>query len=194
MLMKRFLTMILVPVCALLLAMPAQAQLLKLGVKGGLNLASMDTKLSAIKKNSTGFFIGPMAELTVPIVGIGVDAAIMYARKGKDNFTMEGIEVPVNLKFSFGAGSMLGVYLAAGPDFFYNFKDVSPAVGTGYQTEKKSAQVGINLGGGLKLLRHLQVGVNYSLPLQDSFVLTGTGNDVEKVKFNTWQLSLAYTF
>ena len=33
-----------------------------------------------------------------------------------------GLDIPVNLKYSIGLGSMLGIYVAAGPDFFFNFK------------------------------------------------------------------------
>jgi hypothetical protein len=45
-----------------------------------------------------------------------------------------------------GAGSMLGFYLAAGPDFFFNFKDIDVA---GW--EAKKTQVALNLGAGFKL-------------------------------------------
>lgn len=32
--------------------------------------------------NRTGFFIGPMAEFTIPIVGLGVDVAALYNQSG----------------------------------------------------------------------------------------------------------------
>ena len=83
---------------------------------------------------------------------------------------------------------MLGVYLAAGPDFFFNFKDVKESAGF----KKKDSQVGLNLGGGVKLLRHLQVGVNYQIPLGDSFDLKELKDAGAKTK--TWQVSLAYIF
>ena len=54
------------------MAMPAQAQLLKWGVKGGVNMTKIDWDggYKGNKDNSTGFFIGPMAEFTIPIVGL----------------------------------------------------------------------------------------------------------------------------
>ena len=168
---------------ALMMAAPAQAQLIKFGVKGGLNMTKLDAE-GLKSDNSTGFFIGPMAEFTLPIVGLGIDGAVMFSQRGKDEFKQQGLEIPVNLKFSFGLGSMLGAYLAAGPDFFYNFKDLKVKDG-----EAKKAQVALNLGAGVKLLRKLQVGVNYQIPMGNSFEL---GN--VDVKNKTWQASLAYMF
>lgn len=180
--MKKVFSVLMVAV-ALMMAAPAQAQLIKFGVKGGLNMTKLDA--DGLKSdNSTGFFIGPMAEITLPIVGLGVDGAVMFSQRGKDEFKQQGLEIPVNLKFSFGLGSMLGAYLAAGPDFFYNFKDFKDEGG-----EAKKAQVALNLGAGVKLLRKLQVGVNYQIPMGNSFEL---GN--VDVKNKTWQVSLAYMF
>lgn len=61
------------------MTMPAQAQI-HFGVKGGLNLskASFSNVSENFKKdNFTGFFIGPMAEFNIPIVGLGVDASLL---------------------------------------------------------------------------------------------------------------------
>ena len=41
--MKKIISLLAVAVCCFFLATPAQAQLLKWGVKGGLNLAELDT-------------------------------------------------------------------------------------------------------------------------------------------------------
>ncbi|MGI6882427.1 hypothetical protein ACMY0K_13075 [Bacteroides sp. KG121] len=59
-------------------------QLLKRASKRGVNLSEIDWRggLAANKNNSTGFFIGPMAELTIPVIGVGIDAALMYSQRG----------------------------------------------------------------------------------------------------------------
>lgn len=185
--MKKIIGTLFVAVAALFMAMPAQAQI-KWGVKGGVNMAKIDwdASIDANKENSTGFFIGPMAEFTLPIVGLGVDAALLYSQRGKEEWKQQGFEIPVNLKYTIGLGSTLGIFFAAGPDFFYNWKDLDLGNLDG---EKKDVQVGINLGAGVKLLRHLQVGVNYQIPMGDSF-------KVENIKFktNTWQVSAAILF
>lgn len=188
--MKKIVSVLMVAV-ALMMAAPAQAQLVKFGLKGGMNFSELDfdaKTIGEVKDNSTGFFIGPMAEVTLPIIGLGVDGALMYSQRGSDELKEQGIEIPVNLKYTIGLGSVLGFYLAAGPDFFFNFKDVDWE-----NVDAKKAQVAINLGAGLKLLRKLQVGVNYQIPMGDSFEWKDAGKAVT-AKNKTWQVSLAYIF
>lgn len=184
--MKKIISLFMLAIC-LMAAMPAQAQL-KFGLKGGLNLSKLTYEGDKVSDNTTGFFIGPMAEFTIPIVGLGVDGALMYSQRGKDDYKQQGLEIPVNLKYTFGLGSMLGIYLAAGPDFFFNFKDIDWA-----GAKSKDQQVGLNLGGGVKLLGHLQVGVNYQIPLGDSFKIENAVKDLD-YKTKMWQIHLAYTF
>lgn len=194
--MKKFFGVFLVAICCLAMAMPAQAQLLKWGLKGGVNMSKIDWDGGAKgnKDNSTGFFIGPMAELTVPLIGLGIDGALMYSQRGENEWKQQGIEIPVNLKYTIGLGSILGVYVAAGPDFFFNFKDTK---WEGFDT--KATQVGLNIGAGVKLVQHLQIGVNYQIPLGDSFSWKGVGEAISDEiggngKTKTWQISLAYLF
>ena len=192
--MKKVLSVLMVAV-ALMMAAPAQAQLIKFGVKGGMNFSKLDTDVQGWKDaldSSTGFFIGPMAEVTLPIIGLGVDGAVMFSQRGRGEGKQQGVEIPVNLKWSFGLGSMLGFYLAAGPDFYYNFKDDDSAL-----VETKKSQVTVNLGAGLKLLKKLQVGINYQVPLSDSYYYsTKVVDGIEEggVKTKVWQVSLAYIF
>lgn len=188
--MKKIVSVLMVAV-ALMMAAPAQAQLVKFGLKGGMNFSELDfdaKTIGEVKDNSTGFFIGPMAEFTLPIIGLGIDGALMYSQRGSDELKEQGIEIPVNLKYTIGLGSVLGFYLAAGPDFFFNFKDVEWE-----NVDAKKTQVAINLGAGLKLLRKLQVGVNYQIPMGDSFEWKDAGKAVT-AKNKTWQVSLAYIF
>ena len=196
--MKKVLSVLMVAV-ALMMAVPAQAQLIKFGVKGGMNFSKLDTNVKSLydaKESSTGFFIGPMAEVTLPIIGLGVDGAVMFAQRGDGELKEQGLEIPVNLKYTIGLGSMFGFYLAAGPDFFFNFKDVEKNSGLGVE----KSQVAINVGAGLKLLRKLQVGLTYQIPLKDSYYPTdiSTVPDAEPIDLGarqkTWQVSLAYIF
>ena len=183
--MKKVFSVLMVAV-ALMMAAPAQAQLIKFGVKGGLNMTKLDAE-GLKSDNSTGFFIGPMAEITLPIVGLGVDGAVMFSQRGKDEFKQQGLEIPVNLKYTIGLGSIAGIYFAAGPDFFFNFKDIDIE-----GMKAKKTQVALNLGAGLKLLKKLQVGVTYQIPMGDNFELKNLGEGIGKTK--TWQVSAAYIF
>lgn len=69
--MKKIFSVFMIAICCLAVAIPAQAQLLKFGVKGGVNLSKL--KLEGMKDNSTGFFSALWQEVTIPIVGLGVE-------------------------------------------------------------------------------------------------------------------------
>ena len=195
--MKKIVSVLMVAV-ALMMAAPAQAQLIKFGLKGGMNFSKLDTEVKSwydAKESSTGFFIGPMAEITLPIIGLGVDGAVMFAQRGDGEVKEQGLEIPVNLKYTIGAGSVFGFYVAAGPDFFFNFKDVKNE-----NLVAEKSQVAINLGAGFKLLRKLQIGVTYQIPLKDSYHWTnislapGEKASDTGARQKTWQASLAYIF
>ncbi|MDR0988869.1 MAG: porin family protein [Prevotellaceae bacterium] len=203
--MKKVIRVCALAIFALMMAAPAQAQL-KFGLKGGVNLSKVDFgDIQANKKNSTGFFIGPMAEVTIPVVGLGIDAALMYSQRGnvtavidgtENTFKQSGLEVPVHLKYTIGLGSLFGIYLAAGPNFFYNFKENN---WDNLDLSEKKTQVAIDLGVGVKLIKHLQVGINYQIGMGDSFSLENVVNSASqtvtgKAKTNTWQVSAAYIF
>ena len=194
--MKRIISVLLVAVC-IGMAMPAQAQL-KWGVKGGVNVAKVTFDDKLLKSdNMAGFFIGPMAEFTIPVVGLGIDGSLLFSQKGikadNDAVKQYGLDIPVNLKYNIGLGSLLGIYLAAGPDFYFDFKGNE----NGY--DKRSAMVGVNVGAGLKLVKHLQIGFNYNIPLGKSGDVTwkdGVSSvfKADSYKTKTWQISAAYLF
>lgn len=195
--MKKILSTLLVAVC-LFMAMPAQAQF-HFGLKGGLDVS----KISNVPKgdNATGFFIGPMAEFTLPVVGLGIDAAALYSQSGLKIKTegseatekLKSIEVPVNLKWSVGLGSALGVYLAAGPQFGFNIDN-----GFDKLMDTKTCAVSVNVGVGVKLLSHLQIGVNYNIGASKLAELVPGEMDEyisdPNLRKNSWQVSAAYLF
>ena len=70
--MKKFLSTFVIFAC-LWIALPAQAQV-KFGLKGGLNISTLSFSQDVVKgDNRTGFFVGPMVEFTLPVVGLGFD-------------------------------------------------------------------------------------------------------------------------
>ena len=182
---------------ACMTAVPAHAQL-KFGLKGGLNISKVTLSANDFKAdNRTGFFIGPMAEFTLPVVGLGVDAAALYTQTGAkisyegatESKTLKTIETPVNLKYNFGLGSTLGAYVAAGPQFGFN-------VGSGHVAEfdVRDNNTTFNVGAGLKLINHLQIGLNYNFSLSKVAKYQDEAGNKYDMKKNTWQVSLAYMF
>lgn len=190
--MKKLVSTLLVFMC-LLITVPAQAQI-KFGLKGGIDMSKVTTEIG---DNATGFFVGPMMEATLPIIGLGVDVAALYSQsgvkfEGVDSEKLKSIEVPVNLKWTVGLGSTLGVFAAVGPQFGFNLDN-----GVDAALNSKKCAVSVNVGVGLKLIRHLQLGVNYNIgasKMTAKYTESMDENIVPNFRKNSWQVSLAYMF
>ena len=199
--MKKVTGLVLIILMAFI-AVPAKSQL-KFGVKGGLNISSVHLNSDILKAdNVTGFQIGPMIETTIPLIGVGLDAAILYSQKGMDvksetgtstNVKTDYIDVPVNLKWKFGLPIIKG-YLAAGPYIGFRvggdkFWEIPGSV-VG-QVKAKNFSAGLNFGAGVELIIHLQVGINYGLGLTDNY-------SAEKYDLNAknrgWSVTAAILF
>ena len=133
----------------------AQAQV-QFGIKGGLNVTSMSLDKDKLldTENQVGFFIGPTVKFTLPIVGLGIDASALYDQreaklKGDINgnevetsskLKTQAINIPLNVRYGVGLGSVATVFFFAGPQFGFNIAcgktgdvTVSDAAGTALQ-------------------------------------------------------------
>ena len=128
----------------------------------------------------------------------GVVASIQYSQRrlnvdAQDNGesqTYKSIEVPINVRYDLGLGSMASVYIATGPQFGFNcdksiFRDADISV--------KDANVTWNVGVGVTLLSHLQVGAGYNFAVGKWAESKDPDYDLN-VKANTWQVQVAYLF
>ncbi len=207
--MKKIFTSI-VFAAALFAAIPSQAQV-KFGLKGGYNITSMSISSDVVKKsNQTGFFVGPTAKFTLPIVGLGIDAAALYDQReakwsnGDESSTVseKSINIPINLRYSIGLGSLASIYLAAGPQFGFNIggKNYNWDDETNY--ELKKSNISINVGAGVTLANHLEIGCTYNIACGKTGEFTYTTaveaaskEIVSKAnRTNAWQIYAAYYF
>ena len=185
----------------------------RFGVKAGLNFNKLNYKIqnwqdatNELKNidNQTGWMAGVMAEFTIPIVNIGADASILYARQNlsareKEYYSNENfIDIPVNLKWKIGlpvVGKFVSPIIYTGPDFLFalnknTLKDI----------QTKTCEVGWNVGLGVELLRHLQIEAGYCFGLNNVMKYTNmvTGDLVNqqdlKAKKNYWTVTAAYLF
>ena len=188
---------------ALILANHVDAQV-KFGVKAGLNLSSISMSeldnWDRIADSRTGFQVGPIMEITVPLLGVGADIAVLYSQRGAsiqgETFKSDFIEVPLNLKWKFGL-PIAKVYVAAGPYIGFSIGD-SVWKNLKTQMENDSFSAGLNIGAGVELLSHLQVGANYTYGLTNNYggdLSIGDqlfkGNDG---KVRGWSITAAYLF
>uniref|UniRef100_A0AB33JAL8 Porin family protein n=1 Tax=Prevotella sp. GTC17259 TaxID=3236795 RepID=A0AB33JAL8_9BACT len=197
-----------VVVIALLFATNAQAQV-KFGLKGGLNVTSMSFSEDVIQSsNQAGFYVGPTLKFTLPLVGLGVDAAALYDQRSAEvngeKIKNQAISIPVNLRYNIGLGSLAGIYLAAGPQFGFNVGDdeFKWSDSKSYQNmfQMKKSNFSVNLGAGVSLLKHVEVGFKYNIvcgKTGDINVLDAAGKAISntaKGRYNSWQVGLAYYF
>ena len=208
--MKKVLTLI---VMAVAFAMPSQAQV-SFGIQGGLNLTNIsDFSLDAAGvenaiQSKAGFFVGPTIKFTLPIVGLGIDAAALYdqreAKTNGETLKSQSIQVPINVRYGIGLGSMAEIFAFAGPQFGFNIGDKDKTWGdvknTAAKWTLKSSNVSANVGIGATILSKLQLKVNYNIALgKTGEVDIKEGADaawktITGAKANAWQVSAAYFF
>ncbi len=198
-------------VAALLMASPAQAQGVKFGIKGGFNITDMKFDKSSTasstyqmgKENKNGWYAGLTAKGTL-IGGLGFDIAALYDQRETEvigeTIKQQYIYVPLNLRFNIGLGSMASVYLAAGPQFGFNIGDSkiewqNPVDYAQNKFQLKKSTIGVNVGAGITLLKFLELGAVYNIPLGNTADFD-IQNAIEEydVKSNTFQVSAAIYF
>ena len=201
--MKKLFTMV---VLLATMAVAAQAQL-KFGVKGGLNLTSMkfDNEILS-KSNQAGFFIGPTVKFTLPVVGLGIDAAALYDQRSAkiedETIKQQSIQIPVNLRYGIGLGSTANIFIFAGPQFGFAIGNKTSEIFDNVADWRlKDSNLSANVGLGLLLFDHLQISANYNIALGttgevdlNSAASTTWNTAIGKAKANAWQLSVAYFF
>lgn len=198
--MKKYVLVAVVAVLGII-ALPANAQV-RFGIKGGANISKVSINKEVLNSdNVTGFNVGPMMEFTVPIVGVGMDAAILYSQRGVEtlgeSMKTSYIDVPVNLKWKFGI-PLVKAYLAAGPYASFRiggdkFWEIPHQVGN--QLKAKNFGAGLNFGAGVEVFNHLQVGFNYNLGLTNDYQAL-TAKDVFEAdgKSRGWSITAAILF
>lgn len=211
--MKKVLSIVFL-VAAMLFAANANAQI-KFGLKGGLNVTSMSFSEEVFDaSNKTGFFVGPMVKVTVPIVGLSFDAAALYDQKeadvkytgtegelGKVNVKQQSINIPVNVRYGFGLSSLANIFLFAGPQWGINVGDKNFKWNETSSYSLKKSNFSVNVGAGVTLLKHLQVSANYNIACGKSAdaslskALDAAANaGKDKSHNNSWQIALGYWF
>ena len=92
------------------------------------------------------------------------------------------LDVPVNLKYTFGLGNLLGVFGQIGPQFDYKLGDLTKTIQAKNSDDLQEFVLdeyswSVNVGAGVKLINHIQAAVNYNIPLSQE----GTYNLYEDV-------------
>lgn len=208
--MKKILTLALLAI-GLLVAAPADAQV-KFGVKGGLNVTDMHLSSEVFdKSNQAGWYIGPTVKLSLPVTGLGVDIAALYdyrSAKVTDpsnediKIKQQSINVPVNLRYGIGLGSLASIIFHAGPQIGFNVGDKNFKWTDTSNYALKKSNFSVNVGLGVSVAKHFEITGNYNIACgktADATVLKTVQNVAgtsvkSKSRNSSWQVGLAYYF
>ena len=193
-------------------SIPAHAdEPLKIGVKAGLNVSDFHFSSEVFdKSNQIGWFIGPTVKFTLPIVGLGMDASVLYDyRSAKLNYAtveqtvkQQQLSIPVNLRYFIGLGGTANIFFFGGPQIAFNVGDKDYQWNKSSNYALKNSNFSVNLGFGVTALRHLQVSANYNIACGNTADVTWkTATDAATSIFHkkssrnsSWQLGIAYFF
>lgn len=205
--MKTIKHLFLAVVAIVAVSFSANAQF-KIGPRVGINVNSMHFNESVFKSdNRTGFTGGLEAEFTVPVLGLGFDASLMYVRRNLEltdngvqtNKHCDYFEIPVNLKWKFGlpiVGKIVKPFLFTGPSFA--FLTSKRAITQAYKS--KAVDTSWNFGLGIEFFSHLQVSAHYGFGLNKAIEiapgLSSVGIDATPIngKTHCWTITAAYLF
>ena len=182
---------------------------LRFGIKAGVNVNSLSTSFTEIKDNACGFTGGLMTELQIPVVGLGFDLSAMYTRMNSQPMVTENggttdlveidqnknfLEIPINIKYKISlpvVGKVFAPYIFTGPSFAFKLgKNDSSYLDT------KTTQIAWNVGLGIQLVSHLQIGASYGFGINNIVDVTKLNINTSdlKVKNNYWTITAAYLF
>jgi len=184
-----------------------------LGLKGGLNFASLNsvsTAASTTYNNRTGYHFGAYA--LIKLTKVGIQPELLFSRQGQ-NFTVntqnyessfDYITIPVIVKLYLAAG----LNLQAGPQFGFlsnakgdlinvASKNIS-ATGQDLSAFVKSSDVSLAVGAGWDLPFGLNITARYNIGLSDVNKYTGSNQPIvsslgtSEAKSQVVQLSVGY--
>ena len=193
------------------------------GVTGGFNLTKLkiDKESKSFDTNGqAGWFVGLKANVSL-IAGFGLDGALLYNQMKYTNTatfnnasvsvneTSRSFAIPINLKYSIGLGKLANVYVTTGPQFDFalgNKKNDDNATLIVSTFEQENMTTSWNVGAGVKLFKHLDLGLSYNFGLSETAkqtinIVGGTtigstlpANFNTKVKANTFKIQATYYF
>lgn len=197
----------------------ADAKLINFGIKAGMNVNKLSFNKDFAKdlisnSNATGWEAGVMADLNLPIIGLGFDVSLMYARMNNssqayfvdnadpnDDYVFNGknagrnfLMLPINVKYKFSipaVSSFFAPFIFTGPDFAFKLdKNIVNSIKT------KTCQVAWNVGLGIELVRHLQIAASYGFGISNiaDKIVDVNAQQNANVKNNYWTVTAAWLF
>lgn len=210
--MKKIIAATLLAIFCLATASQAQAQL-RWGPKLGVCVNALHFDNSLLDAdNRAGFTGGLMLQFTAPLIGVGMDASLMYVRRSSkwmysltdpstsattdviENVGQSYMAVPVNFKYILslpGVSKIIAPFIVTGPEFAFlcSKKAVTEAL------HGKTFDCSWNFGLGLQLVDRLQVAATYGIGLTKAVeTVTDISGAGIQGKNRYWTVTAAYLF
>lgn len=162
----------------------------RFGAEAGAYVYKMKfNKKIASSDNRAGFFIGPKLKGTLPL-GFGVDGALLYSQRSAEidtetddhTKTLNYLTVPVNVRWQLGS-DRFAPYIATGPQWDYLMGNSTFKTTDGLKATFEHSILSWNIGVGLMLLDHVQIGFSWNFPITSSGKLNKYAFDELKDEF-----------
>jgi opacity protein-like surface antigen len=186
----------------------ANAQEVKFGVKGGINLSTL-TGDNDEASSKVGFQVGGFAEIKLTDK-FSVQPEVLYSLQGaksefsefglnsKSTLNLSYLNIPVMAKyyvaekFSLEAGPQIGFLLSAKDDTKVTMGGESSSEKINVKDDYKSIDFGVNFGAGYDFTENLSAGLRYNLGLSN--IAETVEGESYKVKNSVFSLSVGYKF
>lgn len=184
----------------LVVFLPASAQF-KIGPRVGIEVNSLRFDKSVFDSdNRAGITAGVQAEFIVPLIGVGADLSVMYSHRsskwkadqGLKDVSQDYIEIPLNLKYKLklpALSNIIAPYFFTGPSF-----SILASKRVFDDLKARKCDVAWNVGLGVELIKHLQVGASYGIGMTTPFKYIGVEGATIPKKNNYWTVTAAWLF
>lgn len=193
---------ILLAIMLIAVALPAAAQL-RLGIRGGITIGEMRFDRDIIDSdNRVGYTGGLLLDLGIPVVGIGVEASVMYSHRNSryrlsndyQVFKRHYIDIPVYARYRLSLPKIerfFAPYIYTGPSFSVLFKENAP---DNYANSK--TVLSWDVGAGADLFNHLRLSATYGLGISKALEYIDREYTGERIhgKDKHWTINAAWLF
>lgn len=191
---------IILSILALLMALPAAAQV-NFGVRGGLTVGKLRFDRDVINSdNRMGYTAGVLVDVGIPVVGIGVEASLMYTHRnnrltdGTREYKRHYLDIPLYARYRLELPTVKKVfapYAFTGPCFSVLFGENTPT-----DLDNSRTCLSWDVGAGADLFSHLRISATYGLGISKamSYINRDYNGDEVMGKDRHWTISAAWLF
>ena len=144
--------------------------------------------------------LATLIEAGLPVVGLGIDASVLYAHRQEDLYLddtklkRDYLDIPLNVKYKIQIPVLCKIitpFVTTGPDFSLLLGDTDKG---DFKTRKWNTSW--NVGFGAELFRKVQIHANYGIGLTKAFEYIGKEVDSKPIKGKDklWTITAAYLF